>query len=155
MNIKTLLLALTGVIAIHAADAQDKLYKKNGEMMEVKVKEITPRTISYSKPSNPGPTYVINKGEVAKIVYDNGSEDVFGEIDKRNADNPNRIKVKYGNNILSFIPMSVCTDGPAVGISYERALDKNNILSFYMPAMLVFDQNTNNPTPTNTPTSFC
>ena len=41
MYIKTFLLAIAGTLALNATYAQDKLFKKNGDMLEVKVTEIT------------------------------------------------------------------------------------------------------------------
>lgn len=136
MNFKTLLLTTVCAVSFTASIAQDKLYKKNGDMLEVKVTEITPRTISYKKHDNTnGPSYTINKADVAKIIYENASEDYFGEADqlKRNL---NKKPVKYGNNIISAMPMQLLTEGVGVGIAYERVLDKGGILSFYLPVAM-------------------
>lgn len=139
MSTKALLLTLICTLSIGYANAQDKLYKKNGDMIEVKVTEITPRIVSYKKSDNiEGPSYSINKAEVSKIVYSNGSEDFFGEIKRKKSKN-------YGNNILSVMPMQI-TSGIGVGLAYERAIDKEkNILSFYMPVTVAFTDNTVDP----------
>lgn len=143
MNFKTLLLSFVAVIAINTTYAQDKLYKKNGDMMEVSVTEITPRTITYKKTGNPeGPSYTINKGEVAKIIYPNGSEDYFGEADKKASGR--KRNTKYGNNIISIMPLQI-TSNVGVGIAYERVIDKDGILSFYLPATIAFVSNAVDP----------
>ncbi|MBZ0097457.1 MAG: hypothetical protein K8F30_00155 [Taibaiella sp.] len=138
MSVKTLLLAVACTLAIGTATAQDKLYKKNGDMIEVNVTEVTTRTVSYKKADNAaGPTYTIAKGDVAKIVYENGSEDVFGVVEGQRT--PSAAKnIKYGNNILSVMPMQI-TSNVGVGMAYERVLDQNAILSFYMPVTVAFN----------------
>lgn len=142
MHIKTLLLAIAGTLALHSAIAQDKLYKKNGDMIEVKVTEINTRTVSYKKSGNTGgPTYTIAKADVSKIVYDNGTEDFFGPAEENR---PARKNVNYGNNIISVMPMQILTYDVGVGIAYERVLDKAGILSFYLPIMVEFDGANNN-----------
>lgn len=133
MRYKTLLLALFAMASASAVYSQDQLFKKNGDMMEVKVTEISARTVSFKKASNlEGPTYTIPKGDVAKIIYENDSEDYFGEVEaQRKA--ANKKPVKYGHNIISAMPMQLMTEGVGVGLAYERVIDKAGILSFYLP----------------------
>jgi hypothetical protein len=51
----------------------DTLYMRNGETRVVKVTEITPDLISYSRCNNlDGPKYSVRKAEVARIVFSNG-----------------------------------------------------------------------------------
>lgn len=137
MYSKTLLLTIAAALGLNTTYAQDKLYKKNGDMTEVKVTEITARTVSYKKADNTGgPTYTINKADVSKIEYENGSEDFFAPTGESR---PARKKVDYGNNIISIMPMQIMTYDVGVGIAYERVLDKAGILSFYLPFMVEFD----------------
>lgn len=147
MNHKSLLLTFVLAFIATGLFAQDKLYKKNGDIIEVNVKEINARTVTYKRSNNPdGPTYTINRAEVAKIAYENGSEDVWAEPREIKP----RKKIEYGNNIVSLIPMSL-TSGVGVGLSYERVIDKeDNILSFYMPVTVAF---TNIDPVTGTPTT--
>jgi len=148
---KTLIIALLGTLSFGTINAQDKLYKKNGDMIEVKVTEINARVVSYKKADNPeGPTYTINKADVSKVVYPNGSEDFFGEAEnKRSID---RKPKKYGNNILSVMPMQI-TSNVGVGLAYERVIDQAGILSFYMPVTMAFANNNNTGTPAGTSTA--
>lgn len=150
MNIKTLALFVSGLLIAGNTYAQDKLYKKNGDMLQVKVTEIGTRTVSYKKLNNEnGPSYTIPKGDVARIEYENGSEDYFGE-QERNTQKAKK-PVKYGNNIVSIIPMQLFSN-VGIGLSYERVLDKAGIISFYMPVSIEFDGNTNSfntPPPAN------
>lgn len=144
MYIKTLLLAIICAFAGTIATGQDRLYKKNGDMIEVKVIEVSARTISYKKADNTaGPTYTIARGDVAKIVYENGSEDLFGIVERQTTPLP-RKDVKYGNNIISVMPMQI-TSNVGVGMAYERVLDKAGILSFYLPVTVAFNPQVTNP----------
>lgn len=61
-----------------AANAQDTMFKLDGEQLEVKVLEITASEVRYKLTSNlDGPTYVLPKSEVFMLEYANGSKDVF------------------------------------------------------------------------------
>lgn len=60
--------------------AQDQLYKKDNSRHDVKVLEVTTTEIKYKLKSNPdGPLYVINKSEVALIIYANGSHETYAD----------------------------------------------------------------------------
>src|SRR4051812_37012238 len=55
------------------------------------------------------------------------------------------IQSKYKRNILALAPIQFSENGVAgVGISYEHGLDKNSIVSFYVPVMAVLNTNNNN-----------
>lgn len=60
--------------------AQDQLFKKDNSKLEVKVLEVTPNEVKYKLKSNPdGPLYVVNKSEVALLIYANGEHETFPE----------------------------------------------------------------------------
>ncbi|OSZ78523.1 hypothetical protein CAP35_09815 [Chitinophagaceae bacterium IBVUCB1] len=126
-----------------AANAQDRIYLRNGDVLEAKVSEVGTRDIAYKKADNPdGPNYKIARGEVLRIEYENGSEDIInrGEVRMKNGKVE---KVKYGRNIVAFAPVQLTNAGIGFGLSYERVLDKRGIISFYLPAAVGFNnQNT-------------
>lgn len=143
MNTKSLFTVLVCTVLVTTTYAQDELHMRNGKIIEGKVIEVLPRTVTYKKYDNQdGPTYTINKADVAKIAYENGSvddwyptrEEVIRTKKQRN----------YGNNILSFMPMQIAT-GLGIGIAYERVLDKNAVLSFYLPITCAFTQSISDP----------
>lgn len=58
--------------------AQDKIYKKTGEILETKVLEIGSAEIRYKVFTNQtGPTYTLPKSQLVKIVYQNGEIENF------------------------------------------------------------------------------
>lgn len=62
-----------------SAQAQDKIHKTNGDILEVKVVEIGSLEIKYKMFDNlNGPVYNINKTQVKSIVYENGKEEMYG-----------------------------------------------------------------------------
>ena len=80
---KTLL--FLGVFASYFGFSQDTIYTKSGSIITAKVMEINQDEIKYKKSTNPdGPTYVVNKSEVALIEYKNGAKDVFSEENNSN-----------------------------------------------------------------------
>lgn len=60
--------------------AQDKIVKTTNDTIEGKVIEINLSEIRYKKLNNiEGPTYVIAKSSIQKIIYENGETEIFGE----------------------------------------------------------------------------
>lgn len=144
MKFKGSLLTLLSVFLFSTLFAQDKIFKKNGEVIEAKVKAITTESITFKKFDNPdGPDYSIPKQDVVKIKYQNGSQDIFEENNDRigvNSANVNiRTKTAINNNIVSFAPIEFTENGYGVGFSYERLLDKTGWVSLFVPVYLTFN----------------
>lgn len=60
--------------------AQDKISRKNGTDLEVKLIEIGPTTITYKELDNlEGPMHSLDKSEVYQITYNNGKTEVLGK----------------------------------------------------------------------------
>ena len=58
--------------------AQDKIYKKNGDVVEAKVIEIGETEIKYKIfTDQEGPTYSVDKDRLKKIIYQTGREETF------------------------------------------------------------------------------
>jgi hypothetical protein len=152
MLIKTLrfiIIVLLSVVSLTAA-AQDKIYLVDGTILQAKVKEINPRNVVYTRWENKdGAEYVVNRREVARIVFENGTEEVFSRMrspfrQPREAStetgNEHRTKMAdMGRNILAIAPLQMSNESAAgVGLHYERTLDKNGIFSLYLPIALAF-----------------
>lgn len=70
-------LAFIGLFPSHAF-SQDKIHKKNGEILEVKVLEIGEAEIKYKIFNDlDGPIYSVDKDRLLKIIYQNGREETY------------------------------------------------------------------------------
>lgn len=68
------------LLGMSKAIAQDTLIKRNIELILCKVLEINEKEVRYKKWENlDGPLFVIDKANVARIKYANGTEEVFSE----------------------------------------------------------------------------
>lgn len=153
MSLKTCLLTVALLFSL-SCFAQDKIYTKKGDVIEGKVVAVSDKTVSYKRADNiNGPDYTINKKEVTKILYQNGSTDTFdgnagGERTSGRAKHSSgKGNKNYGNNILSIIPGAYTSqvnfndlkmNDPGIGISYERLLDQNGHIGFTLPVMINF-----------------
>ena len=141
-------LTLSAMLLAVAVHAQDKIYKKDGTVIDAKVKSVGQKTVTYKRSDNPdGPEYTILENDIAKIVYPNGQTDTFEGFDKNAGKNKNTGKdkhPKYGKNTFAVTPLAytVSADNTindvAIGASYERALDRHGRIAFIMPVMLAF-----------------
>ena len=76
--------------------AQDKLYKKTGEVLETKVLEVGTSEVKYKLFNNQtGPTYALPRVDLVKIMYENGTTESFAT----NADGLSAADVKRAQNI--------------------------------------------------------
>lgn len=78
------LILLFAVISIFSnLNAQDVIIKKTGDEVKVKITEVGLENVKYKKYNNiDGPIYTIPKYEIFMIKYENGSKDVFKDIEK-------------------------------------------------------------------------
>lgn len=75
---KQILAILILLLSVPVLNAQDVITLRSGDTIKAKVAEVGTGEIRYYKSDNPdGPLYVVNKSEVAQIVYANGTKDVF------------------------------------------------------------------------------
>ncbi len=154
MQLKTLLLSAVALFVISSSYAQDKIYKRSGDIVDAKIKSVGTKTITYVRYDNQtGPEYTIVKAEVQKIKYMNGSEDEFpgrgrkkgaGTNDQEDAaDKAPGKKAEYGASVITISPMQFSENGLGLGLSYEHAIDKKGIIAFYLPVAATFNLNSN------------
>ncbi len=63
-----------------ASYAQDLITPKKGDVIEAKILEVSSAEVRYKKWNNlEGPTFVIGKGDILMIAYQNGDRDVFAQ----------------------------------------------------------------------------
>lgn len=148
LNGFVLIAILVSALSTHA---QDKIYKRDGDVIDAKVKSVGTSTITFKRYDNTdGPEYSILKRDVTQIKYENGSTDNFENEVSRGRHSSRRdykhgkfVKI-YGDNIISIIPAAYTAslDGTindaGLGINYERQLDERGHISFNLPVMLGF-----------------
>lgn len=75
---KKLFLSLIVLLIGFTAYSQDIIVTNEGNKIEAKVTEVEVEVIKYKKyGDNNGPTYTMKKTEIATILYENGTVDVF------------------------------------------------------------------------------
>lgn len=75
---KTILLTSIFCLLNLISFSQDTLFFKNAGKLEVIVKEVSPTEIQYKKFEMPdGPMYIVNRGDIEKIVYKNGYTEIL------------------------------------------------------------------------------
>ncbi|HRO44157.1 MAG TPA: hypothetical protein PL009_15090 [Flavipsychrobacter sp.] len=148
MQIRLTLLTIIAAGAVNSAIAQDRIYTKSGGMYEVKIKEVGTRAVVYKKWSNlEGPDFVMPKNEVDRIKFQNGDEEQFSMQGRLKATKtPRSSNTEYGKNIIALSPIHMTNVSPiGFGLSYERVIDKNYLVSFYLPIVYSFkNENSNN-----------
>ena len=156
MNFRVLSIAVISIFSSLNLLAQDKIIKRNGDIIDTKVKSVGRNMIIYLRFDNQnGPEYTIPKNEVNKIKYQNGTEQSFDgdegrrvppSIQERRAANE-LLKGKYKPSILAVAPIQFTENGLiGIGLSYERAIDKEDIVAFYLPFVLEFNSGNANST---------
>jgi hypothetical protein len=72
------LFCLLFLIVCSLSYAQDQLFKKDNSKIDVKILEINETEVKYKLFTyQDGPTIIISKNEIAMIIYQNGSHEVF------------------------------------------------------------------------------
>lgn len=75
---KKFYLILSLILPSAVANAQDKIYKKDQEVIEVRISEVGTGEIKYKIFGAPdGPIYTIEKDRISKVVYEDGRTEVF------------------------------------------------------------------------------
>lgn len=161
------LAAATGI----TASAQDRIKLRDGETIRAKVKEVSPKTVTYKRWDNQdGPDFIISKNKIQSIKYANGTQDEIEDADANDGDDrrdrydrddrryrddrrDDRDRArhsfglsqeKYGKNIVSLAPIQMANESAAgFGLQYERVIDKKNIISLVLPFAMVFYDNNN------------
>ncbi|MEJ7778383.1 MAG: hypothetical protein WKF68_02235 [Daejeonella sp.] len=138
---RNLYLTFITIFFVTAALGQDKLHKKGGEIIEVKVIEVGTDEIKYKIFSNQtGPVYSLDKDRIIKIIYQNGQVETY----QSNLKDPelyadqakNAIKVNFLAPLLGYTQLNF-EHNLRPGRGYELSLGiiglgkRQDIGSFY------------------------
>jgi hypothetical protein len=126
--------------------AQDKIFKKNGEVIDAKLSLINSEIVVFKRYDNPnGPEYTIPKGDVAKIKYSNGTQDIFEEnndrigVAKGKENVRSYSEVSRNKNIIALAPLQFTDHGYGLGLSWEHTLDQAGWISMNIPAIVTWN----------------
>ncbi len=121
-----LFLLLFACVLSFSALAQDKIYKKGGDVVDAKVTEVGTNEVKYIIYADQnGPIYSLDKGKILKIVYQNGRTESF----QSNLKDPelyadqskNAIKLNFLAPLLGYTQINF-EHNMRPGRSYELAL---------------------------------
>ena len=142
MNIKKFLLVLCCTFLSIGVYAQDKIFKKTGEVLDVKVTAIESDVVFYKKTDNiTGPEYTMQKFDIAKIKYANGSEEVFDNSGPGGSISGHDMKMKgKKSSIFSIAPIQLTENGFGFGLTMEQYIDKGGWVSLNLPLITTFNQ---------------
>lgn len=149
---KRILFSLIFLLAlVWSAQAQDKLIKRNGDILKGKVTEVGVREIRYQTSLEPNSArFVILKAELDRIEFANGEVFMISDRapDKKATPNKTRSEREYGRNIITLSPFKAIDSGPGIGISYERLVGENQYVGLILPVAFIFHEyNYNNSGP--------
>lgn len=104
MKNKSLLSILTAALFATSSYAQDVISLKSGNKLSAKILEINTSEIKYKRFDNPnGPTYVVSKSDIQKIVYENGTVDLLGSPAVTEAPNDSIVKTTPAPKVKSYV----------------------------------------------------
>jgi hypothetical protein len=112
--------------------SQDTIFKKDESVILSKVLEVLPHEIKFKKFNNPdGPIYTMKLAEIYKIVYENGTEELFNKAtsDELILSKKTRAQmiIHFGPSFSSYqgeVEMTQRKIGFAGGISIEIPVNK-------------------------------
>ncbi|NOX47369.1 MAG: PorT family protein [Chlorobi bacterium] len=92
---KQILVISLFVLLANVGISQDTIYTNSGKTILARILEVSTQEIKYKKFDNPdGPIYKIGVVDINRVVYENGSEDIFYEP----ASETEKISWGYGNS---------------------------------------------------------
>jgi hypothetical protein len=137
---RTLILLVVSMLLVTALKAQDKIYRKNGQVLKVKILEISSSEIKYRIFNEPdGPIYVLEKDRIKKIQYENGRVETpmldIKDPEQYEDQLKKAIKVNFLSPLSGYLQFGY-EKSTGVGKSYELTMaiigaGKNQTLDFY------------------------
>jgi len=115
MERKYSLVGLILFIVVNSTLAQDEIVLRNGDIIKVKVSEVGTTEIKYKKWENlDGPVYSSAKDDIFMIKYENGSKDVFSEVEKPTKSLPSVATSKEPATIYFIRPKKFAASSPEI-----------------------------------------
>lgn len=104
--------------------AQDKIYKKGGEIIAAKILEVSTSEIKYHlyKVIN-GPIYILNKLDIVKVEYEDGRKEVYelesDESELYALEKTSAIKINFLSPVFGYL-----------GLNYEKNIQQGRSVEF-------------------------
>ncbi len=137
MRILKSVLVLAGLLTVVAVSAQDKIYRRSGDVVTAKIVEVSEEFVVYKSFTNPeGPNYRIRKDAIDKVVYQNGTVENFGGTAYTPKPSNSAMYIdpaSLGKNIINFDFLSILFN--EVGFSYERVIN-NGFIGVKVPLIM-------------------
>lgn len=147
---KNILLLSICLLTILTTRAQDKIYRKNGQTLKVKILEIGTSDIKYKQYGVPeSPIYVLEKDRILKVQYEDGRiekftldikdpEQYIGQLNKA-------IKIDFFAPLLGYTQVTF-EKSTGIGKSYEVTLGiigagKNQRIEYYYNNLVITKRN--------------
>lgn len=123
---KHLYFLFASLFIVYTIQAQDKIFRKNGQVVKAKIIEVGTSEIKYKLPNNAeSPIYVLEKERIIKIQYENGTvekmtadlkdpEQYMGQLRKA-------VKIDFFGPLLGYTQFTY-EKGTGIGKSYELSL---------------------------------
>ena len=147
MKTKIVLLAILPLFIAGTTNAQDKIFKSNGNVIEAKVVLVNSDNVIYKSWGNQdGPDHSIAKSDVDKIKYENGKEEVYSNAsavihDHSSQEGTGRHHMNMSNALIAIAPIQFTENGVGLAVNFEKAIDKDGIISYNLPAIATFNLN--------------
>lgn len=123
---KKLYLLFACFLAVFVTNAQDKIFRKNGQVVKAKIIEVGTTEIKYKlADSTESPIYVLEKDRINKIQYENGKTDKFivnlKDPEQYTGQLRKAIKIDFMGPLLGYTQITY-EKSTSVGKSYELSL---------------------------------
>ena len=144
---RIILLLSVFIFSSYISFSQDTIYKKNDAVIISKVLEVLQEEVKFKKFENiDGPTYTLKKSEIKKIVYKNGSEDIYNasieaDTNVSNQRSKAQLIIHFGPTFATFRGDAESTQrklGFAGGISIEIPINSSS--GNYFDFTLLYEQ---------------
>jgi len=122
---------------ICSAAAQDLIILRDGNIIEVKVEEISPTEIRCKRFNNlDGPTIVIPVADVLSIRYENGTSEIYNAVTSTMQPRPNTPALDPSRFLFSVNvnPISAAIMGAALGFEFSKG-SFNSEINFIIPSL--------------------
>jgi hypothetical protein len=137
---KFLLPFLLGMLLSHFCYSQDKIYRKNGKVVQAKILEVGSDEIKFREFNHPdGPVYILETDRINKIVYEDGKVEKFTpdlkDPERYSGQLRKAVKIDFLGPLIGYSQISF-EKSTAVGRGYEVTLGiigagKNQRVDYY------------------------